>query len=51
VNSKFRSRFESKGRYRSFLEKMPVYIITAKNPAFLGASYALDTYLNKGYIP
>lgn len=51
INSDFRRRFEAKGRYRPFLEKMPVYVITMKNPAFLGASYALDTYLNKGYVP
>ena len=51
ITSDFRRRFDAKGRYRPFLEKMPVYVITAKNPAFLGASYALDTYLNKGYVP
>lgn len=51
IQSDFRRRFEAKGRYRPFLEKMPVYIITEKYPAFLGASYALDTYLNHGYIP
>lgn len=51
INSDFRRRFEAKGRYRPFLEKMPVYVITSQNPAFLGASYALDTYLNKGYVP
>lgn len=51
VTSEFRSRFEDKGRYRPFLNKIPVYVITDKFPAFLGTSYALDTYLNKGYIP
>lgn len=51
VRSDFRCRFEDKGRYRSFLEKMPVYVITHAHPAMLGSSYALDTYLNKNYIP
>jgi glucokinase len=51
INSDFRRRFEAKGRYRPFLEKMPAYVIIAQNPAFLGASYALDTYLHKGYVP
>ena len=51
ITSDFRSRFEDKGRYRHYLAKMPVYVITDKFPAFLGASYALDVYLNKGYIP
>lgn len=51
IKSDFRCRFEDKGRYRSFLEKMPVYVITHKYPAMLGSSYALETYLSKGYIP
>ena len=51
INSDFRSRFEDKGRYRHYLAKMPVFVIIDKFPAFLGASYALDVYLNKGYIP
>ena len=49
--SDFRGRFEAKGRYHTFLAKMPVYVIIDPFPAFLGASYALDVYLNKGYIP
>ena len=51
VNSEFRSRFEAKGRYQPFLQKMPIYVILDKFPAFLGASYALDTYLTKSYVP
>jgi glucokinase len=51
MTSNFRSRFEDKGRYRPFLAKMPVYIITNEFPAFLGASYALNVYLEKGYVP
>jgi glucokinase len=51
IKSDFRSRFEDKGRYRPFLIKMPVYVITHDFPAFLGSSHALESYLNKGYIP
>jgi glucokinase len=51
ITSDFRCRFEDKGRYRSYLAKMPVYVITHEYPAMLGSSYALDTYLNKHYIP
>lgn len=51
IKSNFRSRFEDKGRYRPFLAQMPVYVIMNEFPAFLGASYALDIYLNKNYIP
>lgn len=51
IASDFRSRFEDKGRYRSYLEKMPIYVIIHEYPAMLGSSYALDTYLSKHYIP
>ena len=51
IKSDFRSRFESKGRYRLFLTKIPVFVIIDQFPAFLGASYALDVFLNKSYIP
>lgn len=51
LRSEFRSRFEDKGRYRPYLVQLPIFIIMQEFPAFLGASYALDTYLTKGYIP
>ena len=51
LKSDFRCRFEDKGRFRPYLAKIPVFIIMQEYPAFLGASYALDTYLNKGFIP
>jgi|TARA_B100000745_G_scaffold232093_1_gene156074 glucokinase len=41
LKSEFRERFESKGRFRSYLEEIPTYIITAKYPALLGAMAAL----------
>lgn len=51
INSDFRGRFEAKGRYHAYLAKMPVYVIMDQFPAFLGASYALDIYLTRGYVP
>jgi glucokinase len=38
----FRDRFESKGRFRAYLEAIPTWIITAEAPALLGAARALD---------
>lgn len=51
LKSDFRCRFEDKGRYRTFLAKMPIYVIVHDYPAMLGSSYALETYLTKHYIP
>ena len=34
--SEFRARFEAKGRYRSYLEDIPTYVITRTEPAFVG---------------
>ena len=40
--SRFRACFEAKGRFRSYLEPIPVYVIhTAVSPALLGAARAL----------
>jgi len=38
----FRARFENKGRFRSYLEAVPTWVITADTPALLGAARALD---------
>jgi glucokinase len=38
----FRARFEAKGRFRSYLEPIPTWVITASAPALLGAARALD---------
>ncbi len=51
VKSGFRGRFEAKGRFHEYLAQIPVYVIMEKFPAFLGASYALETFLQDGYIP
>jgi glucokinase len=42
VSSPFRARFEDKGRFRSYLEGIPTWVITAESPALLGAARALD---------
>ena len=43
VNSRFRSGFELKGRYRSLMEKIPTQMILHPHPGLLGAShYALQ---------
>ena len=45
VNSRFRSGFELKGRYRSLMEKIPTQMILHSHPGLLGASYyALQMY-------
>lgn len=43
AQSPFRARFEAKGRFASYLQAVPVYVIdTPQSPAFLGAAEALD---------
>ena len=38
----FRARFDDKGRFRSYLEAIPTWVITAEAPALVGAARALD---------
>jgi glucokinase len=40
-NSRFRSAFESKGRRRAFLERIPTRLITYDQPGLLGAAYCV----------
>jgi glucokinase len=42
AGSEFRSRFESKGRFRSYLESIPSYVIVHPAAAFLGMQSLLD---------
>ena len=42
AGSEFRSRFESKGRFRSYLETIPSYVIVHPAAAFLGLQSLLD---------
>jgi glucokinase len=42
-SSSFRARFEAKGRFASYLQKIPVWVIQAsESPALWGAANALD---------
>jgi len=38
----FRARFEAKGRFRGYLERIPTAIITAPAPGIYGAASTLD---------
>ncbi len=38
-NSRFRTAFESKGRYRSMMERVPTQVIMHREPGLLGASH------------
>ena len=41
--SRFRERFEDKGRFRAYLEQIPTFVVQAKvSPALLGAARALE---------
>lgn len=41
AQSDFRTRFEAKGRFRSYLAKIPTYVIVHPTPALLGAATLL----------
>jgi glucokinase len=45
VNSPFRTRFEEKGRFASYLARIPVYVIHSAWPGMIGASAALAEHL------
>jgi glucokinase len=40
-NSRFRTAFESKGRRRAFMERIPTRLITYDQPGLLGAAYSV----------
>ena len=40
VSSRFRDRFEDKGRYASFLAEVPAYVINSRLPAFIGLAHS-----------
>ncbi|WP_396269485.1 glucokinase [Ideonella sp.] len=40
--SAFRERFEQKGRFTDYLRQIPTWVITAHNPALIGAGHSLD---------
>jgi glucokinase len=39
-HSRFRDRFEDKGRYSSFLADVPAYVINTRLPAFIGLTHS-----------
>ena len=41
IDSAFRERFEAKGRFRSYLESIPTFVVTHPLPAFLGCAALL----------
>jgi glucokinase len=43
--SPFRSRFEAKGRFSTYLAEIPTYVITTPNPAFHGVATILSEHL------
>ncbi len=45
AHSPFRSRFETKGRFASFVAQIPTYVITSPNPAFYGVASILSEHL------
>ncbi|HUJ98190.1 MAG TPA: glucokinase, partial [Stellaceae bacterium] len=40
--SRFRERFEAKGRFRPYLASIPTYVVTHPIPAMLGLAALLD---------
>ncbi|PXX43743.1 glucokinase [Undibacterium pigrum] len=45
ATSAFRTRFEAKGRFTSYLAQIPTFVITTPNPAFYGVSAILSEHL------
>jgi glucokinase len=43
ARSQFRARFESKGRFETYLRRIPTFLITRPLPALLGAATLLDS--------
>jgi glucokinase len=42
AQSKFRERFEDKGRYETYLAPIPVFVIHSELPAFVGLAHAFS---------
>ena len=52
ANSGFRAGFESKGRHRSIMERIPTQLILHEQPGLLGASYvALELFRGTEVMP
>jgi glucokinase len=48
LSSGFRAGFEAKGRFQSYMTKVPVWLCTAEYPGLLGAAAGLDNSMVKG---
>lgn len=42
LNSRFRQKFEAKGRFRAYVEAIPTFLITAPQPGLIGAAATLE---------
>lgn len=51
AQSRFRSRFEDKGRFSAYLARIPVYVIDHPAAAFIGAAKALQRHLYSSVAP
>ena len=47
-SSQFRSRFENKGRFKTWLKDVPTFVINTPRPAMRGLSAILADHLNEG---
>jgi glucokinase len=45
--SKFRERFEAKGRFSTYVSNIPTFVVTAEQGTFIGVSAILDSQLRK----
>jgi glucokinase len=45
LHSKFRARFEAKGRLRGYVSAIPTRVITHPEPAFMGLKVLADRLL------
>jgi glucokinase len=45
AGSRFRARFEEKGRFRGYLAAIPTWLVIRRTPAFLGLAHLLDQEL------
>jgi glucokinase len=48
--SLFRARFEDKGRFSSYLQSIPTYVVTAEQATFVGASAILAEQLRARHV-
>jgi glucokinase len=42
AGSRFRARFEEKGRFRDYMAEIPTWLVIRRTPAFLGLAHLLD---------